>query len=131
VGASLGAQWYSPQSDLQQSAAAGGTATVRTRPVPTGEQWAVEQIVVSTTSATAGEALVFVGDPAVSTFACGSSAGNNDTADGAPLTLTEGQWLTIQWTGQQAGSTCLARLWIDKESVGAPPVVDRTLTRLL
>lgn len=107
----VGSRWYQPsQNELTATAGAGGTATVRTVAVPENHVWSIDMVVVATGSAAAGEALVYTGEPGVSSFVCGSQAGNNDTADGAPITLLEGQYLSIGWTGQVPGSTCIARL---------------------
>jgi hypothetical protein len=125
---SQGPRWYAPSSDLQATASAGGTATVRTKAVPDGHQWLADTLVVATTSALAGEALVYLGDPSISSFQCGSGAANNDTADGTPLIVPEGQFLTIVWVGQTPGATCTARVHYDDQLATAQSL-DRTPTR--
>lgn len=62
---------------------------------PTGYQWLVQQIAVTSTSTTSTAARVYIG----SAFACGSSSGNEDSADGNPLPVRNGSTLTVKWTG--------------------------------
>jgi hypothetical protein len=125
---SQGPRWYAPSSDLQAIANSAGAATVRTKAVPGGHQWLVDTIVVATTSALPGEALVYLGDPSISTFQCGSGAANNDTADGTPIIVPEGAFLTIVWSGQTPGATCTARVHYD-DQLSTAQVVDSTPTR--
>ena len=117
---SLGPRWYSGAPQLSATASAGGTALVRTPAVPGAQQWVVDAISIATTSSLAGDAVVCLGDPSTSSFICGTNAGNNDSADGSPITIAEGQYISIGWTGQTPGAKCAANVHYDPQAYSQP-----------
>lgn len=77
----------------------GGSARAPTSEVnltpPTGYRWTVQQISVTSSSTTVTSARVYINGR----FVCGTSSGNEDSADGNPLPITTGSVLSVRWDG--------------------------------
>jgi hypothetical protein len=95
--------------------AANGTVTLSYAP-PSTYKWQVGHIGVSSTSALASSASVFVDG----TFYCGTSSGNGDSADGTPLQVNDTSIITITWTGATPGSLVAAVLLVQEVQHNEP-----------
>jgi hypothetical protein len=85
--------------------AAGGTCTVILDPVPDGETWRVERLVVTCTSTSVPLVRVYAGAVADFNVVDATAAGNLDIADeDPPLLLTQGEQLICVWTGATDGA---------------------------
>lgn len=95
---------------------ADGTAEVDLTPPP-GYTWEVYQIGLTSNSTTATTCSVFVNQR----FYCGSNLGNQDAADGSPLSVKFSDVLRIVWSNCSVGAICNAYILVEETGVGQPP----------
>lgn len=79
---------------------------------PTGYHWLVQQIAVTSTAQTLTKARVYV----MGRFSCGTSSGNEDSADGNPLPVPTGGTLTVTWTGGTSSAHYAATLYVTESA---------------
>lgn len=97
----------------QGIANAAGVAEADFTPPP-GYVWDVYQIGVQSSSATPSTCSVFINQR----FYCGSNIGNQDAADGSPLTVKWADVLRIIWSQCSPGAVCNGYLQVDERAVG-------------
>ncbi len=99
---------------------ASGNGSVRLGPGRHGVQWIIRRIGVQTsTDTTVPIAKVYRGNIGESTFITGTFVGSFDVDDGLNEELDNGEFLTIAWTGGDAGATATAT-WSGDEITGSP-----------
>lgn len=83
---------------------------------PAGYQWLVYQISVSNTGTSSSDVSVYLNQR----FVCGSSAGNQDSADGSPVPVRSGDSLRAVWSAATAGSVCNLQILVTEWLMGMP-----------
>lgn len=92
---------------------AAGTAEADLTPPP-GYVWDVYQIAVETNSTSASTCSVYINQR----FYCGSNIGNQDAADGSPLTVKWSDELRVIWSGVTQGAACNVYIQVDEKAIG-------------
>jgi hypothetical protein len=86
-------------------AAAGGTCATILGPVPEGDLWLIERIVVTCTSSTATTAIFYLDSISNANIVEGTQSGNLDFADeNQPLEVDGARSLLAVWTGASNGA---------------------------
>ena len=94
---------------------ASGAGTVRLGPGRHGVRWTVRRITVQTSTATkVPEARVYRGGVGDASFITGTFVGSFDVDDGLNEQLEHGEYLTVAWTGGDAGAVATAT-WSGEE----------------
>lgn len=110
-----------PQRRTIYSGAPDGTGTAQALlgPVPAGQQWRLERIIVSSTSSSSTKARVYADSTDPGHYLDpGTSTGNLDVAEYQyPPILLTGETLIVQWTGMSAGARGVAVVQWHVESV--------------
>jgi hypothetical protein len=86
-----------------------GTDTIPLSP-PSGYKWSCSQVSVESTSTTATTCTVNING----NFICGTARGNQDSADGTPVPVNNGDTLNIVWSGASAGAQLTTTVVVDE-----------------
>lgn len=84
-----------------------GVATVQLGPAKYSEKWDVTKLIVSSTSTTKPQVLVYRGSISPSNLIDGSRSGDQDVSD-TTISLIAPEQLIFQWTGGTSGSSVTA-----------------------
>lgn len=101
---------YNGQSPPANNA---GVAELDMTPPP-GYTWEVYQIGITNNSSQQSTCSVFINQR----FYCGSNIGNQDAADGSPLSVKFSDQLRIVWSNCSAGAIGNAYILVDESPVG-------------
>lgn len=93
---------------------AGGRCEVDMAP-PAGYVWQVTNISVTSNSIGAPTCSVFLN----TTFVCGTNIGTQDSADGSPVPVRQGDTLRLVWSGAQVGSSCSVLIIVQEDITGS------------
>lgn len=97
-----------------------GAGTVRLGPGRPGVRWLIRRISVQTSSASSiPVAKIYRGGVGDASFISGTFVGSQDTDDGLDEELNAGEYLTVAWTGGDAGATATATYAGDESTGGA------------
>ncbi len=96
---------------------ASGAGSVRFGPGRHGVRWTIRRITVQTsTSALVPRAKVYRGEIGDAAFITGTFVGSFDVDDGLDEQLDAGEYLTVAWTGGDAGAVATATWSGDEET---------------
>jgi hypothetical protein len=99
---------------------ANGAGSVRLGPGRHGIRWTIRRITVQTSTATKVPiAKVYRGTAGDAAFISGTFVGSFDADDGLAEELDNGEFLTVAWTGGDAGAIATAT-WSGDEITGSP-----------
>lgn len=94
-----------------------GAGSVRLGPGRHGVRWTIRRITVQTSTATLVPlAKVYRGGIGSASFVSGTFVGSFDVDDGLDEQLDNGEYLTVAWTGGDAGATATATWSGDEET---------------
>jgi hypothetical protein len=97
---------------------AGGAGSVRVGPSSMRARWSVSSVQVTTsTNVSEPTASVYLGSSSGVALAS-TYTGSNDTASDLNVDLWPGQYLTVQWTGGDAGATATASVYGETSTWG-------------
>lgn len=97
----------------QAIANASGVAEVDMTPPP-GYTWEVYQIGVTSNSKTNSTVSVYLNQR----FYCGSNIGNQDAADGSPISVKFSDQFRLIWSNCSPGAVCNAQLLVVEQLIG-------------
>ncbi|MFE9102952.1 hypothetical protein [Actinomadura geliboluensis] len=96
---------------------ASGNGSVRLGPQRHGIRWIIRRITVQTSTDTlVPQARVYRGGIGDASFISGTFVGSFDSDDGLEEQLDNGEYLTVAWTGGDAGATATATWSGDEET---------------
>lgn len=96
---------------------ASGAGSVRLGPSRHGVRWVVRRVTVQTSTATlVPTAKIFRGGIGDAAFISGTFVGSFDADDGLNEQLEAGEYLTVAWSGGDAGATATATWSGDEET---------------
>lgn len=105
-------QWVGSVHQASSDAESSGSATVRFGPVPAGYMWAIERVVVHTTSTGTPEVRLHRNQISNLQLVDGTDAIFNVADNHQPIRLNQNESLVIEWTSLSTGAICTATLQI-------------------